>query len=103
MSFLWLGSFSGYAQEKNALSIEDVKQFGSGTAYLTDKTVIKKVTIHQINENWIVYEKEGSLHDLKMEEIKSITFNNCAICPKEIIFEEIKSDGNSVFFSIIVL
>jgi len=91
--------FTAFPQQKDLLTANDLKQFGTGTIYLKDKTIIRKVTIQEIKDFWMVYEKEGSLHDLMMEEIKFIEFKNCAKCPIKIIFEQNKPTAVSLISS----
>ena len=39
---------------------------------LKDGTIKKNCSVKEINAYWIVYEKEGSLHDLMIDEIERI-------------------------------
>jgi len=47
-------------------------KFGTGRIMLKDRGIIKNVKIHEIHPYWIVYIKNGSLHDLMIEKIQRI-------------------------------
>jgi len=47
-------------------------RFGQGRIILTRRRVLKNTKIHEIHPSWIVYVKNGSLHDLMIEEIVRI-------------------------------
>ncbi|MBN4062118.1 MAG: hypothetical protein COA57_02850 [Flavobacteriales bacterium] len=47
-------------------------RFGTGKIILKDRSIIKKVIVHEIYPYWIIYKKDGSLHDLLIEEIDKI-------------------------------
>ena len=47
-------------------------KFGTGRIMLKDRGIIKNVKIYEIHPYWIVYIKNGSLHDLMIEKIQRI-------------------------------
>jgi len=49
-------------------------QFGAGRMTLKDRSIYKKIKIHQINDLWIVYIKNGSTHDMTKDRIDRIEF-----------------------------
>ncbi|MGZ3862439.1 MAG: hypothetical protein ACXVPN_03015 [Bacteroidia bacterium] len=53
---------------------EDLKKLGAGKIFEKDEFIIKHITLIEIREKYIVYEKEGSLHDLPIEVIRKIEF-----------------------------
>ncbi|HLF33402.1 MAG TPA: hypothetical protein VI583_04165 [Cyclobacteriaceae bacterium] len=53
---------------------EVLKHLGIGRIIETDKTMIRNITLHELKESWIIYKKDGSLHDLLMEKISLIEF-----------------------------
>ncbi len=54
---------------------EDLIALGSGKIIEKDRSIIKNITLHEVKEYWIVYVKNGSIHDLLMEKIDRIEFN----------------------------
>ena len=52
----------------------DLTKFGVGKIIEKDKTIIKRITVVEVHETYIVYEKEGSLHDHEIERIDYIDF-----------------------------
>lgn len=53
---------------------DDLKALGTGKVIKKDNCIIKNVKLLQVNEYWIVYEKNSSSHDLLMESIRRIEF-----------------------------
>src|ERR1700752_4097897 len=53
---------------------EDLKKLGVGKIFEKDNCVLKKITLVEVNENSIVYLKDGSMHDMAIESIKRIEF-----------------------------
>lgn len=61
-------------KEKNSISrIQAIhSKFGTGRIILKDRGSIKSVIIQEIHPYWVVYKKDGSLHDQLIEEIEKI-------------------------------
>ena len=55
----------------------DLLALGVGRIVEKDRTIIKNITIHEVKEYWIVYIKNGSIHDLMTERIDRIEFSEC--------------------------
>lgn len=53
---------------------EDLKALGSGRIVEKDKTIITNIQLVEVHDYWIVYLKQGSLHDLLLERIDRIEF-----------------------------
>ncbi|MGZ3867224.1 MAG: hypothetical protein ACXVC6_00935 [Bacteroidia bacterium] len=53
---------------------EDLKKLGVGKIFEKDEFIIKHIMLVEIKEKYIVYEKDGSLHDLPIEVIRKIEF-----------------------------
>lgn len=53
---------------------------------LKDGSIKKHCKLKEIREYWIVYEKDGSLHDLLIEKIKRIEIDNGTL--KAIFFDD---------------
>lgn len=47
-------------------------KYGEGRIILKNRGIYKRIKIHQINDLWIVYIKNGSTHDMMVEEIDRI-------------------------------
>ena len=43
---------------------------------LKDRSIYKRITVHEINSFWIVFLKNGSLHDMLIEKIARIQYGN---------------------------
>lgn len=54
---------------------EDLKALGIGKIIEKDRSILKNITLHEVKEYWIVYVKNGSVHDLMMEKIDRIEFS----------------------------
>jgi len=50
------------------------KKYGPARLVLKDRGVYKKITVHEINEHWLVFLKDGSLHDMSIERIARIEY-----------------------------
>ncbi len=63
-------------QEESAITKVKILQneYGEGRMILNDKSVYKKVKIHQIHDLWIVYIKNGSTHDMMKDQIDRIEY-----------------------------
>ena len=55
---------------------EDIKKLGTGRIIENDKTIIKKISLYEVKDFWITYEKDGSLHDLIIDKIDCLEFPN---------------------------
>jgi len=53
---------------------DDLLALGTGRIIEKDNTIIKKITLAAVNEYWIEYIKDNSLHDKLMEQIIRIEF-----------------------------
>ena len=49
-------------------------QYGEGRMVLKDRSIYKKIKIHQIHDLWIVYIKNGSTHDMMKDQIDRIEY-----------------------------
>lgn len=54
---------------------EDLIGLGVGRIVEKDHSIIKNITLHEVKEYWIVYIKNGSIHDLMTERIDRIEFS----------------------------
>lgn len=52
----------------------DLKALGIGKIIRKDKSVVNNIKLNEVKEYWIVYEKNGSLHDLMTEKITRLEF-----------------------------
>ena len=50
------------------------KKYGTARLILKDRSVYKWITVHEINSFWIVFIKDGSLHDMLIEKIARIQY-----------------------------
>ena len=66
------------------------EDLGVGTIVMKDHSTIKNITIHEVKEYWIVYIKNGSLHDLMMEKIERIEFPKSKLGSVKIEFHDNK-------------
>ena len=55
---------------------EDLKALGVGRIVEKDRSILKNITLHEVKEYWVVYIKNGSIHDLLMEKIDRIEFRD---------------------------
>ena len=63
------------SQRPDLLKKEDLVALGVGKIVERDRSVIKNITLHEVKECWIVYIKNGSIHDLMIERIDRIEFS----------------------------
>jgi hypothetical protein len=73
-------------QEKNF----NIGDLGKGTIHLKDNRTFVKVQLVQIEESWIIYEKNRTLDDLAFEKINYLDFPNAKQGNVKISFEEDK-------------
>jgi hypothetical protein len=52
----------------------DLEKLGVGRIIEKDKSIITRVKLIETREYWVVYEKDGSLHDLFMDKIDHFEF-----------------------------
>ncbi len=69
---------------------KDLTELGPGKIIETDYTTIKDITMNEIKTYSIVYEKNGSLHDLYIDNISSIEFQDSKWGPVKIQFRDFK-------------
>ena len=50
------------------------KKYGAATMTLKDRSIYKRIIVHEINSYWIVFLKDGSLHDMLIEKISRIYY-----------------------------
>ena len=62
-----------YAEKNDSLLL---KKLLKTRIIMKDGSIKKNCKVTEIKEYWIVYEKEGSLHDVMIEKIERIEFNN---------------------------
>ncbi|MCC7301185.1 MAG: hypothetical protein IT233_00945 [Bacteroidia bacterium] len=55
-------------------------QLGICTIIETDGSEIRRAVIKEIHDYWVVYEKEGSLHDIMIEKIGRIQLGSDKAC-----------------------
>lgn len=55
-------------------------QLGSCTIFEKDGSEIRRAVIKEIHDHWIVYEKDGSLHDFMIEKIDRILIGSDRSC-----------------------
>ncbi len=65
---------------------KDLKLLGSGTILEKDKTKVKHIELYEVKDFWIVYIKDGSLHNMLMENIDHLEFPESKWGPLEIGF-----------------
>lgn len=53
---------------------EDLKALGVGRIVEKDRSIVKNIMLHEVNEYWIVYLKNQSVHDMMMESIDRLEF-----------------------------
>ena len=74
---LMFGLFTSNGEDLPDLSKkEDLKSLGTGRIVEQDNSIISKITLFEVNEYWIVYLKDESLHEMRMDEIKYIEFKD---------------------------
>ena len=50
------------------------KRYGEAKLILKNRDVFKRITVHEINNFWFVFIKDGSLHDVLIENVARIEF-----------------------------
>ena len=60
---------------------------GKGSMYLKENRVIKNIRVRELKAYWIVFEKNGSLHDRMIDEIARIEFPEAKPEPVIMVFE----------------
>ncbi len=73
----------GYVERKDSALLSRLKDT---RIIFKDGSIRKHCTVKQINAYWIVYEKDGSLHDLEIEKIKRIEI--CDGTTQAVFFDE---------------
>ena len=71
---------------------EDLQALGTGRIVEKDNSILKNVKLIQVNEYWIIYEKNASSHDLMMEAIRRIEFPESKWGPLKIEFPNNKPE-----------
>ncbi len=66
----------------------DLKSLGVGRIIEKDNTIISHIGLFEVNEYWIVYVKNESLHEIRMADIKQIEFKKSKWGFIEITFVE---------------
>lgn len=61
-------------------------QLGSCIIYEKDGSEIRRALIKEIHDHWVVYEKEGSLHDIMIDKIDRIQLGSDKSC--SVYFDE---------------
>jgi hypothetical protein len=87
--FLWVPMFAqtpDSSNKKNALNATIVSQLEKTRIIFKDGSIRKNCKVKEIHDYWIVYEKEGSLHDLLIEKILRIEINDGTM--RAIYFDE---------------
>lgn len=65
---------------------EDLVSLGIGRIIEKDRSILKSIKLHEVKEYWIVFIKNGSIHDLLMERIDRIEFAESKWGPVKIEF-----------------
>jgi hypothetical protein len=66
----------------------NIRDLGKGTIHLKDDRTFSKIQLVKIEESWIIYEKNRTLHDLAFEKINYLDFPNAKQGKVKIRFEE---------------
>lgn len=67
---------------------EDLKALGIGRIIEKDRSILKNITLHEVKEYWVVYIKNGSIHDLLMEKIERVEFSESKWGPIKLEFTD---------------
>lgn len=67
---------------------EDLKALGIGRIIEKDQSILKNITLHEVKEYWVVYIKNGSIHDLLMEKIERVEFSKSKWGPIKLEFTD---------------
>lgn len=92
LTVIWLLSLSS-GNLKNGPDLskkEDLKALGFGKIFETDKTITTKIMLEEVNDYYIVYIKNESLHDMAMDRISRIEFYETKWGPVKIEFPDNK-------------
>ncbi len=65
----------------------DLKLLGSGTLLEKDNSRMRHIELYEVKDSWIVYIKDGSLHDMLMENIDRLEFPGSKWGSLEITFQ----------------
>ena len=79
-------SIATRAQLPDLSKQEDLKALGIGRIVEKDRSILKNITLYEVREYWVVYVKNGSIHDLLMEKIDRIEFRESKWGPVKIEF-----------------
>jgi hypothetical protein len=72
---LWLGlTLSGQSCLPDLSKPQDLAGLGTGQLIEKDNTILKRITLKEIKDQWIVYLKDQSLHDKHMDYIRRLEF-----------------------------
>ena len=63
-------------QQPDLSKKEDLMALGLGRIIEKDRSIRKSITLYVVKEYWVVYVKNGSVHDLLMEKIDRIEFSD---------------------------
>ncbi len=72
---------------------EDLKTLGMGRIVETDGSIFTKIILEEVNDYSIVYIKNESLHDMAIDKINRMEFNNTKWGPLKIEF----NNGKPIF------
>ena len=81
-------SVATHAQLPDLSKKEDLKALGIGRIIEKDRSVLKNITLHEVKEYWVVYIKNGSIHDLLMEKIERVEFSESKWGPIKLEFTD---------------
>lgn len=79
---------SNFIERKDSIILSRLK---NTRIVFKDGSIRKNCTVKEINNYWIVYEKDGSLHDLEIEKISRIEIGNGTM--KAVFFDEKNKPG----------
>ena len=72
--FAMLFIFVAATQEQHPSQSLLLDDLGKGNMYLNEKRIIRNIWLKEIRAYWIIYEKDGNLHDRMMDEIEKLEF-----------------------------
>ncbi len=82
---------SGFTRDGPNLSKkEDLKALSYGVIIEKDKTRITKITLVEVNDVAVMYIKNESMHDIAIDQIIRIEFENTKWGPLHILFQNEK-------------
>lgn len=76
LSLIWLGTI-GNTQQNGIPDLnksEDLQKLGIGKIIEKDRSILKQVTLKEINGEYVVYVKNESLHDMHLGYIDHLEF-----------------------------